>query len=606
MGSNHITVRFAGDSGDGIQLTGDRLAKVSAIFGNEVSTLADYPAEIRAPQGTLYGVSGYQLQIGTKDVFTPGDAVDILVAMNPAALEVNLERVKKGGLLILDKDSFTEKNLEKIGKPSNPIEDDSLSSFNVAALEISSLTKNALKETGLKPKEALRCKNFFALGVVCWLLDRPVDSTKAWIKDKFSKIPDIANANVLAFNEGYTAALVRELLPNQNPVEMTDEKLEDGQYRFVTGNTALSLGLVAAATKADKRLFFGAYPITPASDILHEMAKHRNFGVTTYQAEDEMAAIGTAIGASYAGSLAVTCSSGPGFVLKAEFLGLAVSTELPLVVIDVQRAGPSTGMPTKTEQSDLAVALWGRNGDAPVIVIAPKSPSDCFAAAYEACKVSMQTMTPVVLLSDAYLANGYETWKIPEPDSLETISLKKPETPEGFSPYKRDENLARPWVYPGMEGFEHRIGGLEKEDVTGNVSYIPENHQKMTDLRAEKIKRLASKLPKVELEGSVSAKTLVIGWGSTYGTLKKTVQALKKDGTQVCQLHLRYLNPFSNELADIFSRYENILVVENNSGQAALKLRGEFPGVIFKSITQVTGQPFAVEELKSRIIAAQS
>jgi 2-oxoglutarate ferredoxin oxidoreductase subunit alpha len=605
MTESQITIRFAGDSGDGIQLTGDRLAKISAIFGNEVSTLADYPAEIRAPQGTLYGVSGYQLQIGTRDVYTPGDAVDILIAMNPAALKANLERVRKGGRIIVDKDSFTDKNLEKIGLTSNPLEDGSLTDYEVNSIEITEQTKKSLEQTGLKPKEAMRCKNFFALGIVCWLLDRPVDSTKEWIKQKFSKIPSIAEANVIAFNEGYTAGLVRELLPVQSPINLREEKLEPGNYRFVTGNTALATGLVSASVKAQKKLFFGAYPITPASDILHELAKHRNFGVTTYQAEDEMAAAGSAVGASYAGNLAVTSTSGPGFALKAEFLGLAVMTELPLVVIDVQRAGPSTGMPTKTEQSDLALALWGRNGEAPTIVIAPKSPSDCFAAAYEACELAMQTMTPVVLLSDAYLANGYETWKIPKSKDLRPIEISKPKSPEGFKPYERNENLSRSWVYPGMAGFEHRIGGLEKEEGTGNVCYTPENHQKMTDIRREKIQKVANRLPKIEVEGDPSSDTLIVGWGSTYGTIKKVVQGVNssKSGSikNLANIHLRYLNPFNSHLEEIFSKYKNIIVVENNSGQAIIKLRHEFSNIDFKGVNQINGQPFSIDGLTRKI-----
>ena len=600
-----ITIRFAGDSGDGIQLTGDRLAKISAIFGNEVSTLADYPAEIRAPQGTIYGVSGYQLQIGTKDVFTPGDEVDVLVAMNPAALKANLERVKKGGRIILDKDSFTEKNLLKIELDSNPVEDGSLAAYEVNALEITELTKKCLENTGLKTKEAMRCKNFFALGVICWLLDRPVDSTKEWIRQKFSKIPTIAEANVTAFNEGYTAGLVRELLPVQTPIQLREEKLKPGNYRFVTGNNALALGLVSASVKADKKLFFSAYPITPASDVLHELAKHRNFGVTTFQAEDEIAAAGSAVGASYAGNLAVTSTSGPGFALKAEFLGLAVMTELPLVVVDVQRAGPSTGMPTKTEQSDLALALWGRNGEAPVIVLAPKSPSDCFNTAYEACEIAMQTMTPVVLLSDAYLANGYETWKIPDASQLRPIEVKKPTDPETFKPYARNDNLARSWVYPGMKGFEHRIGGLEKENVTGNVCYTPENHAEMTRIRREKIKKLAKSLPDLEIEGDESADTLLVGWGSTYGTIKKVVQGFNsssdKKSKPLANVHLRHLNPFNSNIEQIFKKFKNIIVIENNDGQAVIKLRHEFSQFDFKTINQVNGQPFSIDGLAKKI-----
>lgn len=597
----HITVRFAGDSGDGIQLTGDRLAKVSAIFGNEVATLADYPAEIRAPQGTLYGVSGYQLQIGTSEIYTPGDSVDILVAMNPAALKVNIDRLRKGATVIVDKDTFTDKNLEKIGYTSNPLEDGSLSAFNIVSIEISELTKKALEETGLKPKEALRCKNFFALGVVCWLLDRPIESTKEWIRQKFSKIQSIAEANVLAFNEGYTAGYVRELLPVQLPIELSEKKTTPGHYRFVTGNVALSLGFVTASQQASKDLFFGAYPITPASDVLHELAKYKNFGVKTFQAEDEIAAAGSAVGAAYAGNLAVTSTSGPGFALKSEFIGLAVSTELPLVIVDVQRAGPSTGMPTKTEQSDLALALWGRNGDAPVAVIAPKSPADCFNAAIEASKIAMTSMVPVVLLSDAFLANGYETWKVPELSELEKIEVPTPTDHESFKPFSRSENLARPWATPGMAGFEHRIGGLEKENITGNVSYVPENHQAMTDIRSNKIKKIASTLGPLEVEGHVDSDTLLLGWGSTYGIIKKTIQKLSSDGIKAAQVHLRYLNPFNENLEEVLSKFKKIVVIENNSGQAIIKLRHEFPKHNFVGITQVTGQPYTLDGLSKKV-----
>ena len=447
----------------------------------------------------------------------------------------------------------------------------------------------------------MRCKNFFALGIVCWLLDRPIETTKQWIRQKFSKIPAIAEANVMAFNEGFTAALVREMLPYQSPITVSDDELPPGNYRFVTGNVALSLGLVSAAVKSKKKMFYGAYPITPASDILHELAKHRNFGVTTYQAEDEIAAAGSAVGAAYAGNLAITASSGPGFALKSEFLGLAVMTELPLVVIDVQRAGPSTGMPTKTEQSDLNLALWGRNGDAPVVVIAPKTPADCFNAAFEASKIAMTSMTPVVILSDAYLANGYESWLVPDETSLDDIVVQKPTDPENFKPYSRNGNLSRSWVYPGMAGFEHRIGGLEKEDGTGNVCYVPENHQKMTDIRSEKVKKVAENFASLEVEGDPDSGTLLVGWGSTYGILKKATQTLigKKIGT--AHLHLRYINPFHNDLEKIFKKYKRVIVAENNSGQAVMKLRNEFPMIEFESLTQVTGQPFTIDSITSHV-----
>lgn len=600
----NVTIRFAGDSGDGMQLTGDRLAKISAIFGNEVSTLADYPAEIRAPQGTLYGVSGYQLQIGTKDIYTPGDQVDILLAMNPAALMANLERVKPGGKIILDEDSFTDKNFEKIDLAGHPEDLGLLAAYDVYKLPISEQTKASLAATSLKPKEMLRCKNFFALGVVCWILDRDIESTKTWIREKFSKIPEIAEANVLAFGEGYTAALVREMLPSQSPIEVKNEKLTSGTYRFVTGNTALSLGLIAASVKSSKKLFFGSYPITPASDILHELTRHRNFGVTTFQAEDEIAAIGAAVGAAYAGSLAVTSTSGPGLALKGEFLNLAVMTELPLVVLDIQRAGPSTGMPTKTEQSDLLMALHGRNGESPVVVIAPISPAQCFAAAFWACKIAMTSMVPVILLSDAYLANGYESWKVPGEDDLETIPPSNTPSADEFAPYKRNELYARPWVVPGTAALEHRIGGLEKEDETGNVCYTPDNHQKMTNLRQKKVDTVSTYLPPLEVEGDIHANLLVIGWGSTYGILKKTVQnlnAAESKPVKAAHVQLMFINPFQKELKAVLDRYEKIVVVENNSGQLASKLRDEFPDKSFDTITEVTGQPFKTSELEQKL-----
>ena len=597
-------IRFAGDSGDGIQITGDRFASNSAILGNDVVTLADYPAEIRAPLGTTYGVSGYQVQVGKSDVYTPGDAVDILVAMNPAALQVNLKTVKKNGIIIANSDAFNEKNLEKAGFSQNPLEDDSLSAYRVHGIEITTLTQKALDESPLNPKEKARCKNFFALGLVSWLLDRPIDGTIAWLKVKFKNKPEIANANVTALKEGWNAGDIRELFQSNYTIPTVENKLDPGKYRFISGNSALSLGLIAAGKKAGKKIVFASYPITPASDILHEMNKHRNFDITTFQAEDEIAACGAALGSSYSGALGVTSTSGPGMALKSEFIGLAVMTELPLVILDIQRAGPSTGLPTKTEQGDLLMALWGRNGESPCIVLAPQSPSDCFEMAYIACDLAMKYMSPVVLLSDSYLANGHEAWKLPKFGDLPQIQVTVP-TLEGdkFLPYKRDKHtLARPWAKPGLKGFEHRIGGLEKELDTGNVCQEPENHARMVALRAAKIEAAAKDVPQVELLGEKRGSFLVLGWGSSYGAIRKATQNLIDSGKNVSSAHLRSINPFPANLAEVIDGFEKILVPENNLGQLIIKLRHEYPNKTFEGFSKVTGQPFRVSEIESAVL----
>lgn len=598
-----LTIRFAGDSGDGMQLTGDRFASISAVLGNDVITLADYPAEIRAPQGTLYGVSGYQLQIGSQTLQTPGDKVDILVAMNPAALAVNKHRVKARGLILVDQDSFTDKNLEKIGLKSNPCEDGSLSQFQLHPIKITTQTKEALRESPLKPKDKARCKNFFVLGLLCWLVGRTLDHGIEGIRKKFAKHPDIADANIKALKEGYLAGEMRELLniaPYHIP-KMAD--VAKGHYRFIGGNQALSLGLIAASEQSGRALFFASYPITPSSTLLHELSRHRNFQVTTYQAEDEIAAIGSALGASYCGQLAVTSTSGPGLVLKSEFLGLAVMTELPLVVIDVQRGGPSTGLPTKTEQSDLMMALWGRNGESPVVVLAASSPADCFKMAFEASKIAMKYMTPVILLSDAYIANGNEAWRIPDVGELESIELAQPNIePEAFLPYKRSEQtLARPWFVPGHKGFEHRIGGLEKEDETGAVSQDPENHQKMVLLRQAKVNAVTQEIPATKAYGSQNAKFLVLSWGSTLGACRLAVNSLIDQGQTLAHIHLSYIHPFPKDLEEALKAYERILVPELNLGQLTAKLRAEFPQHNFIPFNQITGQPFFAKDIEAKI-----
>jgi len=600
-----VTVRFAGDSGDGMQLTGDRFANISAVFGNDVITYADYPAEIRAPLGTTYGVSGYQLKIGAANVYTPGDEVDILVAMNPAALQVNIKSLRPGGTIIVNKDTFIDKNFAKIGIEVSPLEDGTLEGFQVHDIPVTTMTKEALKDSGLGPKDQARCKNFYTLGLVCWLLGRPVDHTLKWVRKKFANKPELSEANVIALKEGYIAGDVRELF-NAPQYIAPKHQQQQGLHRFVSGNQALALGLVAAGQKANKDIFFGSYPITPASDVLHAMSNYRHYGVTTYQAEDEIAAIGSAIGAAWAGSLAVTSTSGPGLALKGEFIGLAVITELPLVILDVQRGGPSTGMPTKTEQSDLMLALNGRNGEAPIVVMAAESPADCFMTAYEACAFAMKYMTPVVVLSDGYLANGNEAWKIPDPASLPAISCRPLPDGESYQPYLRDtETLARSWVPPGNAGYEHRIGGLEKQDVTGEVSMEPENHQYMTDMRAAKVERVAQDFPPQQLYGPAAqackGKLLVMGWGSTCGAIRQAVAQEGEREPGIAWSQLRYIHPFPKELKSIFRGFDQILVPENNSGQLLAKLRATFPEANFEGLNKLTGQPFKIKEIRSKI-----
>jgi 2-oxoglutarate ferredoxin oxidoreductase subunit alpha len=588
-------IRFAGDSGDGMQLTGMQFTNTTAVVGNDLSTLPDYPAEIRAPAGSLPGVSAFQINFSSRDIRTPGDAPDVLVAMNPAALKTNLRDLKEGGILIVNSDAFTDQNLKKAGYAANPLEDGSLSKYQVYKLPISTLNANALKETSLSKKEIDRCKNFFALGLMFWLYDRPMETTLEWIRQKFKKNPSVVESNEKALKSGYYFGETAEVFKKHYRVPKA--KLAPGVYRNITGNEATALGFIAASRLAGKPLFYASYPITPASDILHELSRHKNFGVETFQAEDEIAAAGAALGASFAGGLGLTGTSGPGLALKSETINLAVMTELPLVVIDVQRGGPSTGLPTKTEQADLLQALFGRNSESPVAIVAPATPADCFTMAIEAFRIAVAYMTPVVYLSDGYLANGSEPWLIPDPSSLPKIEIRHPTDPANFHPYARNEKtFARPWATPGTAGLEHRIGGLEKQNITGNVSYDPQNHELMVKLRAEKIARIADDLPPLAVFGKPEGEILVVGWGGTYGAITTAVEEMQKEGYAISSVHLRYLNPMPKNLKEILSRFETIIVPELNLGQLALLLRGRYL-VDAKSLSKVQGQPFRVSEI---------
>lgn len=599
--TSSVTVRFAGDSGDGMQLTGDQFTDTTAIMGNDFATLPEYPAEIRAPAGTLPGVSSFQIQFSDSIIFTPGDHADVLVAMNPAALKVNLRNIKKGGLIIANENAFVEGNLAKANWKTNPLLDDTLKDFQVLKVELSELTRNALKELPLKPSEVDRSKNFFALGMMFWLYDRSLDYTIDWIKAKFSKRPEIVEGNITALKAGYNFADITERLPIQFHVKESAQ--EPGIYRKISGNEATAIGLVAAAHLAGKTLFYGSYPITPASSILQELSKYKNFGVKTFQAEDEIAAIGSAIGASFGGELGVTGTSGPGMCLKAEALNLAVMTELPLVVVDAQRGGPSTGMPTKPEQTDLLQAMYGRNGESPVAVLAAKTPSDCFYMAIEAVRLAVKYMTPVILLSDGYLAEAAEPWKLPEMNKLPKIEITHPKAgKEPFLPYSRDpETLARPWAKVGTPGLEHRIGGLAKADLTGNVSYDSENNQKMIQLRAEKIRRIANDIPEAEIRGPESGKLLILSWGSTYGGVFQAVSEFESKGIKLSHVHLNYLNPFPKNLGALLGRFEKILVPELNMGQLIFLLRNQFPGINAVGLNKVQGQTFKISEIVDKI-----
>jgi len=605
-----VTVRFAGDSGDGMQLTGDQFTDTTAVMGNDFSTFPDFPAEIRAPAGTLPGVSSFQIQFSETPAFTPGDVADVLIAMNPAALKVNLRHIKKGGLMILNENAFDKDGLEKAAFGANPLTDGTLRDWQVVKLPLTDLTVNALQDHPLRASEKDRCKNFFALGLMFWLYDRNLEHTVEWISAKFAKKPEFVAANIAALKAGYNHADITELMPTR--FEVRKSKLDPGTYRKVTGNEAAALGFIAAAELAGKTLFLGSYPITPASSILQDLSYRKEFGVRTFQAEDEIAAIGSAIGASFGGELGITSTSGPGLCLKSEALNLAVIAELPLVVIDVQRTGPSTGMPTKTEQTDLLQVMFGRNGESPVAVVAPQSPADCFDTAIEAVRLALKYMTPVVFLSDGYLANSAEPWKLPDVDKLPRISVQHPAQWKGpFTPYARDpKTLARPWAKPGTPGLEHRIGGLEKADITGTVSYDPENHEKMVNFRAEKIARIADDIPPLSVRGPAEGPLLVLGWGSTHGAIRAAVDEIHESGrAKVAQAHLTHLNPFPKNLGEVLSRYKTVLVPELNSGQLLMLLRHRFheatrqSGTRLLGYNRVRGIPFYVSEVRQAIEA---
>jgi len=608
---DHVVIRFAGDSGDGMQLTGDRFTTSSALFGNDLSTLPDFPAEIRAPAGTLAGVSAFQVHISDHVIGTPGDVPNVLVAMNPAALKTNLSDLDAGGTLIVNLDAFDERNLTKAGYDANPLTDGSLAGYDVYEVPMTSLTLEAVKPTGAKPRDAERSKNFFALGVVSWMYTRPIEPTLEWIKQRFGKTPMVAEANVLAFKAGWNFGETAELFAGN--YEVKPAPLAPGLYTNVSGNTALAWGLVAAGQLAKLPVFLGSYPITPASDILHELSKHKNFGIRTLQAEDEIAGIGAALGAAFGGHLGVTTTSGPGIDLKSETMGLAISLELPLIVIDIQRGGPSTGLPTKTEQADLLLAMFGRHGEAPLPIVAARTPSDCFFVAIEAVRIAVKYRTPVILLSDGYLANGAEPWKLPDVNSFPDISqpfafeanhVTADGTPE-FWPYLRDpETLARPWAIPGTPGLTHRIGGLEKADGSGNVSYDPANHELMVKLRAAKVAGIANDIPLVEVDdpdGTGGAALLVLGWGSTFGVIGAAVKSLRERGHRVAQAHLTHLNPFPSNLGDVVRAYRKVLVPEMNLGQLSKLIRADFL-VDARSVNKVQGLPFKATEIEKAIL----
>src|ERR1700756_4969889 len=595
---DQAVIRFAGDSGDGMQITGSQFSNPVALYGNDIPTFPDYPAEIRAPAGTVPGVSGFQLNFSSGEVYTPGDSVDVLVAMNPAALKVNLADLKANGILIVNSDSFEEADLRKAHVTSNPLEDNTLDKFRVFPVGLQRLTRAALQHLGLDAKSMDRCKNFFALGMCYWLYNRSMDPTVRWIDDKFSKKPLLSEANKLALRAGYSYCEATEAF--QISYEIPPAQLTPGTYRNLSGNQALAIGFVTAAQKAGLRLYLGSYPITPASDILHELSKYKNFGVLTFQAEDEIAAITSSIGAAYSGALAITTTSGPGMALKTEAIGLAVMTEMPLVICDIQRGGPSTGLPTKTEQADLLQALFGRNSEAPIPVLAAATPADCFWIAVEAARIALKYMIPVIILSDGYLANGAEPWRIPAVDEVPGIQVKFATDPVGFLPYKRDpQTLARPWALPGTPGLEHRIGGLEKQDGTGNVNYEPLNHENMVRIRAAKVAAVAQDIPNVLPAGDPSGDLLVVSWGSTAGSITAAVRAARARGARIGHLHLRYLNPLPTNVGEILKRYKKVLVPELNMGQLLWVLRAKFL-VDAVGLNKIQGRPFKQAELEQK------
>lgn len=599
-----VVIRFCGDSGDGMQLAGTQFTNVSAVFGNDVSTLPDFPAEIRAPAGSLFGVSGFQVCFSSDDVYTPGDDVDTLVAMNPAALKTNLSDLKRGGTLIVNEDAFDKGNLQKAHYESNPLEDDDgqLAGYRLHKVPMTRLTRDSVDGLGLSVREADRCKNFFALGLVFWLYDRDSTPTEDWVKSKFAKHPSIVEANLRALKAGYNYGFSTEQFTVHYAVPAAE--LEPGRYRKITGNEAVAMGLATAAKLAEQELFYGGYPITPASDILHELSKLKRFGIRTFQAEDEIAAITSVVGAAFGGAIAVTASSGPGIALKGEGIGLGVITELPMVIVNVQRGGPSTGLPTKTEQSDLFLSYFGRNGDCPMPVIAARSPSDCFDMAQEAVRIAVEHMTPVFLLTDGYIANGAEPWKIPAVSDLRKIQIQHPTKSnangDGFQPYLRNENLVRPWAIPGTPGLEHRLGGLEKADGSGNVSYDPDNHENMTRIRAEKVRKIADSIPEQTVDGPDSGDLLVVSWGGTYGAVKSACAESRRQGKSVAHCHLNYINPFPKNLGQILQNYKKVLIPELNAGQLWVILRALYL-VDAISFSKVKGKPFLIGELCAKI-----
>ncbi|REE64560.1 2-oxoglutarate ferredoxin oxidoreductase subunit alpha [Streptomyces sp. 3212.3] len=604
---DRVIIRFAGDSGDGMQLTGDRFTSETASFGNDLSTLPNFPAEIRAPAGTLPGVSSFQLHFADHDILTPGDAPNVLVAMNPAALKANVGDLPRGAEIIVNTDEFTKRALLKVGYDTSPLQDGSLEGYQVHPVPLTTLTVQALKEFDLSRKEAERSKNMFALGLLSWMYHRPTEGTESFLRAKFAKKPDIAAANIAAFRAGWNFGETTEDFAVSYEVAPATTAFPVGTYRNISGNLALAYGLIAASRQADLPLFLGSYPITPASDILHELSRHKNFGVRTFQAEDEIAGIGAALGAAFGGSLAVTTTSGPGVALKSETIGLAVSLELPLLVVDIQRGGPSTGLPTKTEQADLLQAMYGRNGEAPVAVIAPRTPGDCFDAALEAARIALTYRTPVFLLSDGYLANGSEPWRIPDLEELPDLRVQFAQGPNHtlddgtavFWPYLRDpQTLARPWAIPGTPGLEHRIGGIEKQDGTGNISYDPANHDFMVRTRQAKIDGI--QVPDLDVDDPHHARTLVLGWGSTYGPITAAVRRLRTAGQSIAQAHLRHLNPFPANLGDILHRYDTIVVPEMNLGQLTTLIRATYL-VDARSYTQINGMPFKAEQLATAL-----
>ena len=595
----NVVIRFAGDSGDGMQVTGMQFTTESVFAGNDIGTLPDFPAEIRAPTGTLYGVSAFQVNFSSKNVFTPGDDLDALVVMNPAALKTNLGDLKQNGILILDRAEFNGPNLKKAEYTGNPLEDGSLDKYQTYQVEITKMTTLALKDMNLPNRSVMRSRNFFALGVVSWLFNRPIEPTLNWIKDRFKRNPEVLEANTRALKAGYNLGENTEIFASS--YEIKPARIAPGVYRNITGNTATALGFVTAAQKAGLPIFLGSYPITPASDVLHDLSTLKNFNVYTFQAEDEIAGVGSALGAAFGGAIGITTTAGPGMNLKAETIGLAAAVELPLIITDIQRAGPSTGMPTKPEQADLLQSLYGRHGEAPLPVIAASSPGDCFYAAFEAVRIAVKYMTPVILLTDGYLANASEPWLLPKVADLPDFKVEFRTDPQGFFPYLRDEDtLARPWVRPGTPGLEHRIGGLEKDYLTGNISYAPNNHEQMVRVRYRKMAKITQEIPPTKIDGAERGKLLVIGWGSTYGSIAAAVKEFQGQGKAVSQVHLRYLNPLPPDLGEIISRFDKVLVPEMNMGQLLRVLRAEYL-VDAVGLNKIQGRPFKVSEITARI-----